>query len=451
MPSINLPVHSYNQPSRAPARLVNCYPQQTVGKGVVELLGAPGVAPFATPGSGPGRGLFVMRGTLYAASGNGLYRISDTGASTYLGVLPGSSKLMFAGNGSDIVFSNRYRFSGGTVSLVNDGDLPSLSAVDYVDGYVVWAESGTQRWGCSGLYDAGNYAPLDFASAEGYPDDIVTLKVDHRQVVLFGQQSTEIWWNSGNAGAGFPFERLQGGVLEYGCLAQHGVVKQDNSLFWPAHDRTARRLQGTTPVRVSQHGVEEKWSSYARMDDCEAFPWTWNGHLFVCFRFPTAGATWVYDVTTNEWHERSTYGSSTWNVVDAAECYGKVFVQSASTGAVGYLSDSVYTEFGGTLRREWTYPAVYQDNADLFHAQLEVVAKTGDAPIGVVPQIQLEISDDGGNTWRAMPARELGRTGKYKHNVRWNRLGVARDRVYRCSVDNAAVPVRITGTTLQVE
>jgi hypothetical protein len=209
-------------------------------------------------------------------------------------------------------------------------------------------------------------------------------------------------------------------------------------------------------VRVSQHGVEEKLSAYARVDDCEAFPYTWNGHLFVVFRFPNAlgtgnGACWVFDVTTSEWHERSTYGSSTWNVVDTAECYGKVFVQQASTGAIGYLSDSVYTEFGGTLRREWTYPAVYQDNVDMFHAQLELVARTGDAPIGIVPQVTLEISDDGGNTWVAMPARELGRVGQYKHLVRWNRLGVAKDRVYRCSVDNAAVPVRITGTTLQVE
>lgn len=449
MRSIRLPVASYAQPSRSPQRLVNVYAQASTGsKGPVELIGAPGIAPFATL-TGVGRGLFVMRGTLYAVAGQTLYKIDETGSPTTLGALPGSEKLQFAGNGVQIVFSNKYLYSNSTVAAITDPDLPALSAIDYIDGYVVWAESGTQRWGCSELYDGATYDGLDFASAEAWPDDIVTLKVDHRQVILFGQESTEIWWNSG-AGAGFPFERLAGGYLEYGCLARLGVVKQDNSVFWLANDRTVRRLTGQTPVRVSQHGVEERIAGYARVDDCEAFPYTWDGHLFCVFRFPSAGACWVFDVTTNEWHERVTYDSTTWDVVDAAHCYGKVFVQSGTTGAVGSLSDSVYTEFGGVLRREWTYPQVYDTNRRLVHAELELVARTGDAPLGQVPAVLLEVSDDGGNTWTLLPPRELGRTGEYRHLVRWSRLGQARDRVYRMSVDDATVPVRVLDTTLRM-
>jgi hypothetical protein len=136
--------------------------------------------------------------------------------------------------------------------------------------------------------------------------------------------------------------------------------------------------------------------------------------------------------------------------VDAAECYGRVFVQNSVTGAVGYLSDTTYTEFGGPLRREWTYAQVYDVNQRRVHSQLELVARTGDAPIGVVPYVLLEISDDGGNTWTAMPPRELGRTGEYGNVIRWNRLGQARDRVYRMSIENATVPVRVTDTTLVV-
>lgn len=449
--SLSLPIASYNQPSRAPSRLVNCYAQQTIGKGPVELLGAPGIATFAPLVAGEGRGLFVMRGTLYAVAGDRLYRIDETGQATDLGQTPGSGKLMFAGDGSDIVMSNKYRFSAGNVTPIADADLPAVSAVDFVDGYIVYTESGSGRFGCSGLYNSADYDPLFFATAEASPDDLVTLKVDHRQVVLFGQQTTEIWWNSASSGAGFPFERLSGGVMEYGCLARHGVARQDNSLFWLAQDRTLRRVVGITPQRVSQHGVEEKLSSYARVDDCEAFSYTWNGHLMVVFRFPTAGATWVYDVTTQEYHERQTYGLNYWDVVDAAECYGKVFMQSASTGAVGYLSDSVYTEFGQTMRREWTYPQVYETNREKFHGQIELIARTGTAPISVVPYVSLDISDDGGNTWLSLPAREMGRTGQYNHIVRWNRLGRARDRVYRMSVENASVPLVVTDTRLLVE
>ncbi|HMU15845.1 MAG TPA: hypothetical protein PKC95_00240 [Thauera aminoaromatica] len=449
MPSLQLPIHSYAQPSRAPARLVNCFAQQTVGKQPVELLGAPGIVSWCTLG-GAGRGLYVMRGTLYAVAGSTLYKIDEHGGATSLGAVSGSGKLMFAGNGVEIVLSNKSIFANGTVSAITDPDLPAISAIGYLDGYVVYSESGTGKWGCSELYSGATYDALDFASAEAYPDDLVTLAVDHRQVLLFGQETTEIWWNSG-AGAGFPFERLAGGFIEYGCLSVHGVAKQDNSVFWLANDRTIRRLTGQTPVRVSQHGVEEKLASYARVDDCEAFPFSWNGHLFVVFRFPEAGATWVLDVTTGEWHERATYGASAWDVRDAVYCYGRVFAQQASTGAVGYLSDTCYTEFDGTLRREWTYPAVYATNVPLVHSQLDLICRTGDAPTALVPHVNLEISDDGGNTWLLLPPRELGRTGQYGHVIRWNRLGQARDRVYRMSIDDAAVPVRVTDTTLRTE
>jgi hypothetical protein len=451
---VHLPSASYNQPSRSPSRLVNTYAQAKTDKGPFEVIGAPGIVPFTTLGVGPGRGLFVMRGSLYAISGTTLYRIDEVGSEAVLGTLPGTTKVQFAGNGTEIVFSTKHIWSSSTISAITDPDMPAVSAIDYVDGYVVYAETGSGRWGCSQLYDGANYDGLDFATAEAYPDDLVTLKVDHRQVLLFGQETTEIWWNSGNAAAGFPFERLSGGFLEYGCLARLGVVKQDNSVFWLANDRTIRRLTSQTPVRVSQHGMEEKLASYSRVDDCEGFPYTWNGHLFVVFKFPTAGATWVLDVTTGEWHERESYGSSTWNVVDAVHCYGKVFVQHSETGAVGYLADSTYTEFGRILRREVTFPSIYQGSERLFHSQLDIILKTGDAPIGVTPTLQLDISDDGGNTWTSLPARALdplpvGQVGEYRRVVRFTRLGMARDRVYRVAMSDNA-PFHLLDTQLTV-
>jgi hypothetical protein len=448
---VSLPIASYDEASVSPQRLVNVYPEQTPGKQPVVLQGAPGIAPFTPLGVGPGRGLYVMRGSLYAVSGTSLYRISDTGASTLLGTLPGSAKLTFAGNGQDIVFDNGWYYSAGSTAAITDPDFPPVSAVDFIDGYIVYAESGSGQWGCSELYDGANYSALDVSTAERAPDDLVTLKVDHRQVALFGQTTTELWWNAAASGAGFPFELLSGGIIEYGILGRHAVAKQDNSLLWLAHDRTIRRLQGVTPLRVSQHAVERKLSSYPRVDDCEAFPMNWNGHLMVVFRFPAAGATWVFDCTTGEWHERASYNRQDWDVVDTAECYGKVFVQQASTGAIGYLSDSTYTEFGATLRREWTYPQVYDANRRLRFSRLEVIARTGDAPIGVAPEIGLDISNDGGNTWRTLPPRAMGLTGDYGRVIRWNRLGAARDRVFRCFVDSVATPVRITDTQLVYE
>jgi hypothetical protein len=134
--------------------------------------------------------------------------------------------------------------------------------------------------------------------------------------------------------------------------------------------------------------------------------------------------------------------------VDAAELNGRVYVQNTD-GSVGYLSDAV-TEFGGTQLYRWSYQNVAAPRR-VFHGSLELSMRTGDVQVGVTPYADLEISDDGGNTWNLLPPRELGRIGEYKHVVRWNRLGQARDRVYRMSVDDAAVPVYVTDTVLRAE
>lgn len=434
-----IPVASYNLPSRASQRLVNVYPQPIPGKSGIELVGAPGITRHVTL-IGGGRGLHVMRGKLYAVAGTSLYDVTS-GVAVGLGTVPGSSVLSLADNGTQLVTDTGYYSDGSTVAQITDADLVPLEAVDFCDGYIVAVESDSGRFVGSALNDATDWDGLDFATAEGSPDELATLIVDHRQVILFGTASTEIWYNSG--ASGFPFERLAGGFLEIGCLAKRGVCKADNSVFWLASDRTIRRLSGSTPVRVSQHGIEEKLAELADVASCVAFSYTWQGHINVAFRFPTA--CFVFDVTAGEWHERESYESSTWNIVDAAELNGRVYVQHTD-GSVGYLSDAV-TEFGETQLYRWTYQNVAAPRR-LFHSSFELLLKTGDVAANVTPYADLEISDDGGNTWHFLPRRELGVQGAYRQKVRWHALGSAYDRVYRVTMHG--MRPYVSDTALQV-
>ena len=418
-----LPVASYNLPSRASQRLINVYPQPIPGRTGIELVGAPGITTYRSL-SGGGRGLHVMRGVLYAVAGESMFRVSD-GAP--VGTVPGSDVLSLADNGTQLVTDNGYLFDGSTVTAIADEDKVPWEAVDFCDGYIVAVESDSGRFVSTALNDASDIDALDFATAEGSPDNLVTLIVDHRQVLLFGTASTELWYNSGVAG--FPFERMPNGFIEIGILGKRAVCKADNSVFWLASDGTIRRLSGATPVRVSQHGVEEAIASYASKAECVAYSYTYQGHIHVVFRFPEG--TWVFDVTTGEWHERQTYESSTWNIVDAAELNGRVYVQS-SDGSVGYLSEAV-TEFGETQLYRWSYQNVAAPRR-VFHGSLELSMRTGDVEVGVTPYADLEISDDGGNTWHFLPRRALGDQGQYRQKVKWSGLGAAYDRVYRVTM-----------------
>lgn len=462
MPSIIIPVHSYRLNSRTASnsRLVNCFAEAVPqGKQPVRLTRAPGIVTHATPGVGAGRGLAVLNESLYAVIGTGLYTVSAGGTEDYLGEIVGTGPCSMAANSYQLAIGT----DGGTwyvydsslavspLAQITDPDFRGARRAGFVDNFIVYVEPVSGRFFCSDLADAIVYDSLDFATAEGAPDNLVTLIVDHREVILLGSASGEIWYNASN-GAGFPFERSPGGFLELGALAVAGVTKADNSVFWLASDKTIRRLNGTTPTRVSHHGVEEKIAGYATVSDCEAYAYTWNGHICAVFRFPTAGATWVFDITTGEWHERQTYYYADWRVSGFAECYGKTWVQDSVTGAIGYLSNDTCTEFGGIQRAEWTYQNVYRERKRQFHTSLEIVADVGVGLLygqGSDPRLTLELSNDGGVTWTALPTETLGAQGEYGTRVIWNRLGMSPDRVYRCSISDP-VPLSVHDTVLEL-
>lgn len=459
MASIPLPIHSYrlNSITANNCRLINCFAEVVPdGKQPVRVTRAPGIQAFSSPGSGVGRGLHVMAGVAYAVVGSTLYSISSAGTATSIGTISGSSVCWMADNGTQLVIGTdggTWYVYDGTLAAISDSDFTSRGAraCGFIDNYIAFVEPSSGRWFISDLADADAYDSLNFATAEGNPDRTISLAVDHREVILFGEYTTELWYNAGTSG--FPFERSPDGLIELGGVANLGQCKLDNSVIWLASDLTIRRLEGRTPIRISHHGVEERIRGYSTVSDCQAHAYSFNGHLCAVFRFPSADETWVYDATTNEWHERQTYGYGGWNISGVAECYGKVLIQNSVTGAVGYLDNETYTEFGSTQRAEWTYQNAYGESERLFHSSLEVVCETG---VGIAtgqgsdPQLTLEVSNDGGRTWRTLPTRTIGAQGEYKTRVKWHRLGASRDRVYRCSISDP-VQLSVTDTVLRLQ
>lgn len=431
---MHLPVASYNQPSRNASRLVNCYAQASTGKVPVEIVGTPGVVTYRAL-SGPGRGLVVQQGVLYAVAGPTLY---DVYTGSEVGTIPGSDVLTFAPGVTQLVTDNGYILQGGTVSAIADEDFPDISSVDFIGGFVLGTVKGTGKFVWSALNDSDDYDGLDFATAEASPDKVRRVIVVDTDIHLLGEDTSEEWWQSEA-----PFDRKAGGVRSMGVAGRLAATEADNTVVMLAHDRTARALRGNTWVKVSQQGVDEAFARYSRVDDCEVISWTLMGQVMVQFHFPTENATWVWNISSGEWHEQS------YRFVSAVQHDGKTWVQ-AEDGTVGYLSPNVHSVFGSAVIREVTFGNVYQGNARGFHAALDLIFRTGDVDPDVVPMCQLDYSDDGGNVWSSLPAREMGRMGGYRQIIRWNRLGYARDRVYRCRVSDA-VPFILLDTRLEVQ
>jgi len=456
MASLQLPIHSYQLRSKqaSSARLLNCYAEATPGdaKAPVLLNRAPGVSVWTTVGDGPIHALHAAHGYLYAVSNTKLYRIDSAKTATLLGDIGTVASIDISSNTDTVVVVNEpaaYYWDGATFGTISDADFTARDAgdVEFIDNYLLFREPDSGRFFGSDLNSATAYDALDFATAEGYADDLVGMKTDHRQVLLFGAESVEIWENIGSTG--FPFERAVNGLIEIGCLAGRSIAKIDNSVMWFASDYTIRRLEGITPVRVSTHAVEQSLVD-TTAEDAKAYTYSQDGHFFYVLVLPEI--TWVYDAVTKEWHERQTYGSDTYLPGSHARAFTLELVGNSTTNEIGQLDNEVYAEWGDVQRMEWTYQPVYSEGRTAIHDRLEVILEKGvglTTGQGSDPQIMLDYSDDGGMTWETLPTRSIGAIGKYETRAVWTSLGSSKNRVYRMAISDP-VKVTVTDTLLEV-
>ena len=295
-------------------RMVNMYPELVPegGKQPAFLQRAPGLVLRATIGTGPIRGLWEHGAYLYVVSGSVFYQVDSAFVATAKGTVSGSGPVSMADNGTQIMIAASplgyiYNTSTDVFQQITDPDFPGASVVDFLDGYFVFIEPNSQRVWVTGLLDGTSIDPLDFASAEGDPDNIVSMIVDHREVWLFGNNSTEVWYNAGLSD--FPLVRIQGAYNELGCAARYSVAKMNNQIYWLGRDFRGQGIvyvaNGYQGQRISTHSVEWQIQQYGTMSDAIGFTYQQDGHSFYVLTFPSAGKTWVYDASTGAWHERA--------------------------------------------------------------------------------------------------------------------------------------------------
>src|SRR3990167_3928732 len=218
MPSLSLPLHSYGlrAAQASTARLVNCHVEQLPpdAKTPAVLVRSPGLASWGTVGTGPIEGMHSDHGSLYVVSGGGFYTVTSAAVATLRGAVGSSTEIDIDSNVTDVVIvspPNAYSWASSTFAQITDADFTSRGAgdVEHLDGFMLYREPSTARFFSSDLNSVTAYDALNFATAEGAPDTLVGMKVDHRQVFLAGEKSIELWENTGISG--FPFERMING------------------------------------------------------------------------------------------------------------------------------------------------------------------------------------------------------------------------------------------------
>ena len=455
----------------ADARMVNLFPEivPEAGKEPAFLQRAPGLRKLATIGNGPIRGLWEFGGFMYVVSGNQVYKVNSSYTATLLGTVANSptpvsmvdngTQLFIACNGPSYI----YNATTNVFQQITDGDFPGAVTVGYLDGYFVFNEPNSQRIWVTSILDGLSVDPLDFASAEGSPDGVVGIIVDHRELWVLGTNSVEVWYDA--ATQGFPLERIQGAFNELGCAAPYSIAKMDNGVFWLGKDARGQgivyRANGYTGTRISTHAVEWHIQQYGNLSDTIGYTYQQDGHSFYVLVFPSADTTWVYDVATNAWHERAgfTNGSFTRHRGNCQVFFNnEVTIGDYQNGNIYAFDLDVYADDGQIQRwlRTWRALPTGQNNLKRSAQHtLQLDCETGvglNLGQGSDPQVMLRWSDDGGHTWSNEHWAGIGKIGEYGRRVFWRRLGMTmkiRDRIYELSMTDP-VKIAIMGAELQI-
>lgn len=182
---------------------------------------------------------------------------AGTGGNAITFTVTGGSALTASGTGT---------LANGGVDALEGCDIPdgaAPSSLTQVSSYVLVSIADTQKfyWINPGEVTID---PLNFASKESSPDNIVHMREVGDQVLIIGDKSTENWYATGNLAA--PFAPIEGRVYARGAIPGTPIVVDDGCLlvgddgrvysigFQPGDNTDA----GWGVQRISNNGIEER-------------------------------------------------------------------------------------------------------------------------------------------------------------------------------------------------
>lgn len=368
----------------------------------------------------------------------------------------------------------------------SDGAFSGANTVDIIDNYFVYNNPNSQQFGASDLLSPISLS-TSYALKDGAPDDLVALIVDHREVYLMGEVSSEVWTDVG--AVPFPFQRIPGTSTQHGIAAPFSLYRFGNSFAYVSRNNRGQaqimQMKGYLPERISTHAVENTLANQY-VDDAIAWTYQLEGHEVYVVSFPTLNLTWAFDNATQMWHKWLYTASDNSYQRHRGNCcavfQGMVLVGDYDNGKIYELSRTNYTDDGQNVRRLRRAPHLVSDFQRQYFDELQIqfqpgvgttglsrttvvqeatpnpdpyyiypdaelvigpfdVFVIGNAGGGVVisptttyPQAMLRWSNDGGSTWSKEYWVPIGGLGKYTNRAIWRRLGTARDRVFEVSI-----------------
>lgn len=454
------------------------------------------------------RGIFsTSDGRTFAVNGNTLYELYQGGTRTVRGSLdsvPDSlgrmSVVRFAENGFQVcivdgAFGYILDLQTSALSKITDSFFPGEASgtlapthVKCIDTYFIVNKPLSSDYYWSTPYyvpqaiDPNNPATLhvwnglQFGRKIGDTDNIIAMEATSGAglLFLFGKNSAEVHFDTGDVTTQL-WQRMPNAVIQIGIASPDASASYKGVVYWLGSDRFGTLGafacgSDFQPRRISVRGVEQIIQSFSRYDDAQAYAYAQAGHEFVVFHFPTANRTFVYDIVTDAWHERTFLDRETglegrWRGQFSTTNWSMNIFGDPYTDAYYWLDVTNHSNENpdgeGVNYIKWTKttPIGFKDGRYVRYKSAQVMMQQGmgrtlntSEGVGQDPAIMLAYSNDSGMTWSQERIVKTGRQGDYAHRSRLMMLGTSRNRVWRISgsdpVETIIVGLLIDGDVL---
>ena len=443
---------------------LNLYPrvEPSGSKTQIALYHTPGLESIDESQAGDGRSNGVVwDDKLYFVIGDSLVSIDSSDTVTAVGTLNTSSGRVSIAAGRNYIClvdgTNGYTWNGSAFAVIGDSDFPDdATHVEYIDGFFIVNDSGTDDFYKSALEDPTDWASLDFETASAAPDDILAIGRFDRDLFVVGERSTQRYYNSGNADFPFtPYPRS----MELGILAPHSIVRTNYGLFWlaniPDGDAVIVQVTGEGYQVVSDVDTSSEISRLTTKTDAIGSVYTQEGHTFYVLTFPSDQLTKVYDVTQGIWHDRSSDPLGKWRVSGLGYLSGRVIGTDFTNGKIYNVSRTVYTDDGTRIERKRRSQIVHSNRREFACYRLELEFEfgvgTGDeqTPGANDPQCEMRYSWNGHEYSNTRP-QPIGAIGEYDTRAVWYEIGDGVNLSFEFEISDP-VPVTVIGGYADIE
>lgn len=452
------------QPSQTGPK--NVAPQRTVNWYLVKperdgdpwtLRGTPGLELLDTLPRTPVRGWHVHAGRLFAVAGARVYEVYSDGSYKEWGKINsvrgrvGMASLLntvVIGDGSGYYALD---LEAATVAAITDAPRGRFP-VFFNQRILYQGENGQVFY--SELNDPTDIPGLNFFSAESLPDEVVAIVTTEDQIWLFGDNSTEVWYDAGDLNN--PFQRIQGGVIYSGCAFPDTALRLDNSVWWVETDKDGegivRRSNGFTAMRVSTSAVERFVQSSVNLT---AYSYQEEGHSFYVLN--SERGTWAFDLKTQEWHERAWLNRNTGEHERQRQdfhafVYGKHMVADYESGKVYRQGLDLYDDAGQEIRRVRRSAVMQMAGRMITVGEVWFDFERGvgidGSGQGTNPLVMVRAAPEGVQLGIERTER-LGGIGEYDAQVRFYDFGIGRRWVFEVATSDP-VFTALSGATARI-